>query len=74
MIILTILVPLKAGFFFENQLIMSEKKPVDFNSPDVSKLKEVIIDYKTKIYISPDADEEEAKNRYRFRTPSRREK
>ena len=74
MIILTILVPLKAGFFFENQLIMSEKKRVDFNSPDVSKLKEVIIDYKTKIYISPDADEEEAKNRYRFRTPSRREK
>ena len=74
MIILTILVPLKAGFFFENQLIMSEKKRVDFNSPDVSKLKEVIIDHKTKIYISPDADEEEAKNRYRFRTPSRREK
>ena len=73
MIILTILVPLKAEFF-ENQLIMSEKKRVDFNSPDVSKLKEVIIDYKTKIYISPDADEEEAKNRYRFRTPSRREK
>ena len=53
---------------------MSEKKRVDFNSPDVSKLKEVIIDHKTKIYISPDADEEEAKNRYRFRTPSRREK
>jgi hypothetical protein len=53
---------------------MSEKKPFDFKSPDVSKLKEVVIDHKTKIYISPDADEEEAKNRYKFRTPTRREK
>jgi hypothetical protein len=50
---------------------MSEKKPVDFNSPDVSKLKEVIIDHKTKIYISPDADEEEAKNRYKYRTTTK---
>lgn len=53
---------------------MSEKKPVNFDSPDLSKLKEVIIDHKTKIYISPDADEEEAKNRYKFRTPTRRDK
>ena len=53
---------------------MSEKKTVDFDSPDVSKLKEVIIDHKTKIYIPFDADEEEAKNRYKFRTPTRRGK
>ena len=68
-----IFIPFRAGFI-EIQLIMSEKKPFDFKSPDVSKLKEVVIDHKTKIYISPDADEEEAKNRYKFRTPTRREK
>jgi hypothetical protein len=43
---------------------MFEKKPVVFKSPDLSKLKEVIIDHKTKIYIAPGADIEEAKSRY----------
>lgn len=53
---------------------MPEKKSIDFKSPDVSKLKEIIIDHRTKIYISPEADEEEAKIRYKYRNPSRRDK
>ncbi len=43
---------------------MLEKKPAIFKSPDLSKLKEVVIDHRTKIYIAPGADTEEAKNRY----------
>jgi hypothetical protein len=41
-------------------------------SPDLSKLKEVIIDHRTKIYISPGADIEEAKSRYLSRIASRK--
>jgi hypothetical protein len=44
--------------------IMFEKKPGTFKSPDLSKLKEVIIDHRTKIYIALDADIEEARTRY----------
>jgi len=44
--------------------IMFEKKPGTFKSPDLSKLKEVIIDHRTKIYIALEADSEEARNRY----------
>jgi hypothetical protein len=43
---------------------MMERKPVVFKSPDLSKLKEVIIDHRTRIYISHDADVEEARTRY----------
>jgi len=43
---------------------MFEKKPVINKSPDLSKLKEVIIDHRTRIYIAPGADVEEARNRY----------
>ncbi len=43
---------------------MIEKKPVVFKSPDLSKLKEVIINHKTRIYIAQDANIEEAKERY----------
>ena len=52
--------------FFRNiiKIIMLEKKTVVFKSPDLSKLKEVIIDHRTKIYIAPGADVEEAKSRY----------
>jgi len=52
--------------FFRNiiNIIMLEKKTVVFKSPDLSKLKEVIIDHRTKIYIAPGADVEEAKSRY----------
>jgi hypothetical protein len=66
------LVPPKAGLFSEIQLIMQEKKQQIFKSPDLSKLKEVIIDHRTKIYIAPDADVEEAKNRYLFRMSEKR--
>jgi len=44
---------------------MIEKKPVVFKSPDLSKLKEVVINHKTRIYIAQDAKVEEAKERYR---------
>ncbi|MDX9772112.1 MAG: hypothetical protein RBT02_01685 [Bacteroidales bacterium] len=44
---------------------MIEKKPVVFKSPDLSKLKEVVINHKTRIYIAQDANVEEAKERYR---------
>jgi hypothetical protein len=43
---------------------MMERKPIVFKSPDLSKLKEVIIDHRTRIYIAPDADVEEARTRY----------
>jgi len=43
---------------------MIEKKPIVYKSPDLSKLKEVVIDHRTRIYIAPGADVEEARNRY----------
>jgi hypothetical protein len=59
------LVPPGAGLFFKNfKKNMMERKPVVFKSPDLSKLKEVIIDHRTRIYISHDADVEEARTRY----------
>jgi hypothetical protein len=51
---------------------MFEKKTSTFKSPDLSQLKEVIIDHRTKIYIAPDADSEEARNRYLSRIATRR--
>jgi hypothetical protein len=53
---------------------MLEKKPNIFKSPDLSKLKEVVIDHRTKIYIAPEADIEEAKNRYFTRITTKRVK
>jgi hypothetical protein len=43
---------------------MYDKKPNIVKSPDLSKLKEVIIDHRTKIYIDPSADIEKARERY----------
>lgn len=43
---------------------MYEKKPVLYKSIDLSKLQEVVIDVRTKIYIEPGADPEKAKARY----------
>jgi hypothetical protein len=43
---------------------MIEKKPAVYKSPDLSKLKEVVIDHRTKIYIPKGADAAEAKSRY----------
>jgi hypothetical protein len=53
---------------------MYEKKPVIYKSPDLSTLIEVKIDHRTKIYIAPGADIEEARNRYLSRNNPRRTK
>jgi len=53
---------------------MFETKPKFNKSPDLSKMREVIIDHRTKIYILPDADVEEAKSRYLIRNASKRTK
>jgi hypothetical protein len=41
-----------------------DKKPVNFTSPDLSKLQAVIIDIKTILYIPLDADPELARASY----------
>jgi hypothetical protein len=51
---------------------MFEKKTNIFKSPDLSKLKELIIDHRTKIYIAPEADIEEARERYLSRNTTRK--
>jgi hypothetical protein len=43
---------------------MFEKKQNNFKSPDLSKLQEVVIDLRTRIYIAVGANPEEAKSRY----------
>jgi len=43
---------------------MYEPKSNTNKSPDLSKMKEVVIDHRTKIYIALDADPEEARVRY----------
>jgi hypothetical protein len=53
---------------------MLEKKQSIFKSPDLSKLKEVVVDHRTKIYIAQGADIEEAKTRYLSRITTRRSK
>jgi len=50
---------------------MFEKKQMSFKSPDMSKLQEVKIDLKTRIYIALDADPEEARARYWERKDSK---
>jgi hypothetical protein len=58
------LVPPEAGLFILYTLKMIDKKPNIIKSPDLTKLKEVVIDHRTKIYIAPDADIEKARERY----------
>jgi len=41
-----------------------DKKQVVFNSPDLSKMQEVVIDNRTRIYIEPGADPDEARKHY----------
>lgn len=43
---------------------MQEKKQVVFKTPDLTKMQEVVINHRTKIYIAVDADPEEARSRY----------
>ncbi|NOU16262.1 MAG: hypothetical protein HOO91_01710 [Bacteroidales bacterium] len=48
---------------------MYEKRPTTINTktPDLSKMKAVVIDFKTVIYIEVGASEEEARKRYSTR-------
>lgn len=43
---------------------MDKKNKNNYVSPDIGKLQEVEIDFRTKIYIALDADPKEAKKRY----------
>ncbi len=43
---------------------MSDRKQHIIQSPDLSKMQEVVIDLRTKIYIPKDADPNEARKRY----------
>jgi hypothetical protein len=43
---------------------IQEKKRFIFKSPDITLLQEVVINYKTKIYIAIGADPEEARFRH----------
>jgi hypothetical protein len=51
---------------------MYKKNIQNIKSPDLSKLKEVVIDHRTKIYISPTDDIEEARSRYLSRIAGRK--
>ena len=46
---------------------MYEKKQTVFKTPDISKMQEVVINHRTKIYIDIGADPEEARSRYQAR-------
>ena len=48
-----------------------DKKKVVGKTPNVSKMQEVIIDGKTRIYIDIDADPEVARSRYLARLDAR---
>jgi len=43
---------------------MMEKKQNNLDAPDMSKLKAVVIDEKTRIYVPLDMDPEKARERY----------
>ena len=51
---------------------MSVKKQVVIESPNLNKMKQVIIDRKTRIYIGKDEDEEVARKRYFERLEERK--
>jgi hypothetical protein len=46
---------------------MQEKKPTIFKTPDITKMQEVVINHRTKIYIAVGADPDEARDRYQAR-------
>lgn len=46
---------------------MLERKPTIQKTPDITKMQEVIINHRTKIYIPIGADPEEARSRYQAR-------
>jgi hypothetical protein len=43
---------------------MQERKQNVFKTPDITKMQEVVINHRTKIYIAVGADAEEARSRY----------
>ena len=43
---------------------MQEKKQSVFKTPDITRMQEVVINPRTKIYIAIGADPEEARSRY----------
>jgi hypothetical protein len=43
---------------------MQEKKATTFKTPDITRMQEVVINHRTKIYIAVGADPEEARSRY----------
>jgi hypothetical protein len=43
---------------------MQEKKQTVFKTPDITRMQEVVINDRTKIYIAIGADPEEARSRY----------
>ena len=51
---------------------MYEPKSNTNKSPDLSKMKEVVIDHRTKIYIALDANVDEAISRYMLRNSAKR--
>lgn len=50
---------------------MKEKKTMNYESPDLSKLQGVAVDHKTTIFIALGADPERAKNRYLYQMNSK---
>jgi len=48
-----------------------DKKQVVFKSPDLSKMQEIVIDARTRIYIVPGADPVKARDRYLARLETR---
>ncbi len=46
---------------------MQERKTNNFKSPDITKLQEVVIDDRTKIYVAVGMDPDEARSRYKSR-------
>lgn len=43
---------------------MQERKQNNFKTPDITKMQEVVINPRTKIYIAVGANAEEARSRY----------
>jgi hypothetical protein len=43
---------------------MQERKQIIFKTPDITKMQEVVINPRTRIYIAIGADVEEARTRY----------
>jgi hypothetical protein len=43
---------------------MQEKKQIVFKTPDITRMQEVVINDRTRIYIAIGADPEEARTRY----------